>query len=319
MRLASACSRSRCAACSACSRRSAVVRRRLVRHERRHGAEPSCDGVLGCAPGHRRAMASASEEPALPSVRCDRGLARPRRRRAPSPSRRRSGDPDRPPSPARSRTRSWAAHPGCAAPAEVEGARARALPLAPRTGWRRVSRRCCGRSAHAPGAPPASDTVRWRRAVPLADRRARRDSVVGEDGAPVPMNQDPVGIQLAREQSLAREGLDRTRQSDDQRNRILRAERAALENSSKARRAARTQDETGPSLIPVDEPCGEHVRMPQRGPLCSGAQSAGHGGHPGTEPSLPCLHPRGTEFGQHLPTQRTGRRAPSASRNSSRR
>ena len=89
------------------------------------------------------------------------------------------------------------------------------------------------------------------------------------------MHQDRVGSQLAGNESRAGERVNRPRQSDHERNRILRAERAALENGSKARRAARVQDETGSSLVTVDEPCGKNVRMPQRGSLGGGAQQLG--------------------------------------------
>jgi hypothetical protein len=56
---------------------------------------------------------------------------------------------------------------------------------------------------------------------------------------------------------------------------MFRAERPALENGPKARRRTRLHDKTGPSVASVDDPCGQNVRMPQRGPLSSGTQQPG--------------------------------------------
>jgi glyoxylase-like metal-dependent hydrolase (beta-lactamase superfamily II) len=99
------------------------------------------------------------------------------------------------------------------------------------------------------------------------------------------MHQDRVRTQLPRKESLAGERVNRACQAHNERNRILRAERAPLENSSKARRGARLQHEPGSPLITVDEACGENVRMPQRGPLCGGAQQPGTAVRLGPSPS----------------------------------
>ena len=114
------------------------------------------------------------------------------------------------------------------------------------------------------------------------------------------MHKDRVGIQLPRDEPLAGERLDRARQSDNERNPVLRAERAALENGSKGRRLTRLQDETGSPLLALDDPCRQNVRMPQRGPLCRGAQQLGTSVLLGARP--------GTEFGHHLSSQRAVRR-----------
>jgi glyoxylase-like metal-dependent hydrolase (beta-lactamase superfamily II) len=89
------------------------------------------------------------------------------------------------------------------------------------------------------------------------------------------VNQDGVGIQLPRDESLAGERVNRARHSDNERYRVLCAERAALENGPKGRRRTRLHDKTGPSAAGVDDACGQNVRMPQRGPLCSGTQQPG--------------------------------------------